>query len=161
MSFQTKYFSSCCLTYYIQCSVSFSANAAPTAAASAAAADDDMDDMFGDDDEETAEEAAANKARAERMATARRLKEEKDAREGKVKKDKPKPVEKSLVVLEVKPWEGKFIVFCGVLHKLIIFAKQLILTLLWSGMRFGSMSKMASAGARHTNLSQLLSESRN
>jgi hypothetical protein len=61
--------------------------------------------MFGDDDE-TEEEKAANAARAERMATALRLKEEKDAREGKVKKDKPKVVEKSLVVLEVKPWEA-------------------------------------------------------
>ena len=69
-----------------------------------------MDDMFGGDDEdddgETAEEKASNKARAERMATALRLKEEKDAKEGKVKKEKAKPVEKSLVVLEVKPWEA-------------------------------------------------------
>jgi hypothetical protein len=49
---------------------------------------------------------AANDARAERMATALRLKEEKEAAEGKVKKEKAKVVEKSLVVLEVKPWEG-------------------------------------------------------
>ena len=84
---------------------------APAAKAAAAIVDDDMDDMFGDDDEvdengETAAEKAANAARAERMATAKRLKEEKDAREGKVKSSKPKPVEKSLVVLEVKPWEA-------------------------------------------------------
>ncbi len=39
------------------------------------------------------------------MALALKLKEEKDAKEGKVKKEKEKPVEKSLVVLEVKPWE--------------------------------------------------------
>mmetsp|Transcript_23072 Transcript_23072/g.33787 ORF Transcript_23072/g.33787 Transcript_23072/m.33787 type:complete len:244 (+) Transcript_23072:54-785(+) len=69
------------------------------------AAEADFDDMFGDDDE-TEEERAANKARQERMALAKRLKEEKDAREGKVKKDKPKPVEKSLIVLDVKPWEA-------------------------------------------------------
>jgi translation elongation factor EF-1beta len=40
------------------------------------------------------------------MEQARKLKEEKDAKEGKKKKDKPKAVEKSLVVLEVKPWEA-------------------------------------------------------
>ena len=75
----------------------------------ATVADDDFDNMFGDDaedDGETEEEKKANAARAERMATARRLKEEKDAKEGKVKKDKPKTIAKSLVVLEVKPWEA-------------------------------------------------------
>jgi translation elongation factor EF-1beta len=76
----------------------------------AAPADDEMD-LFGDEEEvdengETAAEKAANAARAERMAQALRLKEEKDAREGKVKKEKAKAVEKSLVVLEVKPWEA-------------------------------------------------------
>jgi len=85
------------------------AEASPNAAAPAAAkAADDMDDMFagGDDDEdgETAEERAATKARKERMEQARKLKEEKDAKEGK--KKKAKEVEKSLVVLEVKPWEA-------------------------------------------------------
>jgi elongation factor 1-beta len=75
-------------------------------AAAAAGADDDMDDMFGDDGDETAEENAANKARADRMANALRLKEEKDAKEGKVKVVKAKPVEKSLLVLDVKPWEA-------------------------------------------------------
>lgn len=68
-----------------------------------------FDNMFMDDDEATEEEKAATKARLERMATARRLKEEKDARdvkEGKTKKEKVKAVEKSLVVLEVKPWEA-------------------------------------------------------
>ena len=55
-----------------------------------------------DDDDATEEEKAATKARQERMANARRLKEEKDARDnaGKEKKVKAKLVEKSLVVLE-------------------------------------------------------------
>jgi translation elongation factor EF-1beta len=101
--------------------VLFNGSAAPAPAAAAAKkaapapkkaapADDDMD-LFGDEEEvdengETAAEKAANAARAERMAQALRLKEEKDAREGKVKKEKAKAVEKSLVVLEVKPWEA-------------------------------------------------------
>jgi len=80
----------------------------------AAAKTDDFDDLFGDDDEEevlnddgeNAEEAAATKARQARMEAARKLKEEKDAKDGKVKADKAKPVEKSLLVLEVKPWEA-------------------------------------------------------
>ena len=37
---------------------------------------------------------------------ARKLKEEKDAKDGKVKAEKAKAVEKSLLVLEVKPWEA-------------------------------------------------------
>jgi elongation factor 1-beta len=83
--------------------------AAPSSAAPAAkaAADDDVGDMFGDDDDEdgeTAEEKAANKARKARMEAARKLKEEADAKAGKVKK--AKEVEKSLVVLEIKPWEA-------------------------------------------------------
>lgn len=87
--------------------------------------DDNFDDMFGDEQpkketpkdefadifdygesDETEEERAANKARQERMALARKLKEEKDAKDGKAKKQKEKVVEKSLVVLEVKPWEA-------------------------------------------------------
>jgi elongation factor 1-beta len=69
---------------------------------------DDVDNMFdyGDDGLETEEEKAANKARQERMALAKRLKEEKEAKEGKVKKEKAKLVEKSLLVLDVKPWEA-------------------------------------------------------
>lgn len=81
--------------------------AAKAAAPAAAAKADDFDDMFGGDDDEdgeTAEEKAATRARKERMETARKLKEEKDAKEGK--KKKTKEVEKSLVVLEVKPWEA-------------------------------------------------------
>ena len=84
-----------------------------TPAAKKPAADDDFDDMFGDDEDEepneygeTAEEAKATKARQERMAQALKLKQEKDAKDGKTKKAKEKAAEKSLVVLEVKPWEA-------------------------------------------------------
>jgi translation elongation factor EF-1beta len=73
--------------------------------------DDDMGDMFADDDDEelneegeTAAEAAATKARHGRMEAARKMKEAKDAKDGKAKKEKP--AEKSLLVLEVKPWEA-------------------------------------------------------
>ena len=45
-------------------------------------------------------------ARRERMEQARKLKEQKDAQDGKVKKENAKPAEKSLVVLDVKPWEA-------------------------------------------------------
>jgi len=87
----------------------------------AAAPTDDFDDMFGDaapakkadDDifnygegeEGDAEEQAAAKARRERMALAKKLKEEADAKAGKTKKAE-KGVEKSLVVLDIKPWEA-------------------------------------------------------
>jgi len=75
-------------------------------AAAPAAKADEIDNMFGDDEDgETAEERAATKARQARMEAARKLKEDKDAAEGK-KKDKKKEAEKSLVVLEVKPWES-------------------------------------------------------
>eukprot|EP01039_Chlorochromonas_danica_P008531 gene8531-9404_t len=81
------------------------AAAAPVATPAAAPAAADDLDLFGDDHEgENEEERAATKARLERMALARKLKEEKDAKEGK--KKKVKEVEKSLVVLEVKPWEA-------------------------------------------------------
>lgn len=102
------------------------APAAPAAAPAAkkeapkAKASDDFDDLFGDDEEEekpakkdttydsdegeNEEERAAIRARKERMEAARKLKEEKDAKEGK--KAKQKEAEKSLVVLEVKPWEA-------------------------------------------------------
>jgi len=92
---------------------SASAAAAPAAKGKPAAAkkaDDDDMDLFGDDDVnsdgENAEEAAATKARRERMEAARKLKEEADAKKGLVKKDKEKPAEKSLIVLDVKPWEA-------------------------------------------------------
>jgi len=82
-------------------------------AKAAAKAEDELDDMFADEPEEglndegeTVAEEAATKARQERMANALRLKEEKDAREGKVKKEKEVKADKSLVVLEVKPWEA-------------------------------------------------------
>lgn len=83
------------------------------APAAAAADEDDFDMGFGDDDDEelndegeNAAEAAATAARKARMEAALKLKQDKDAKDGKVKADKPKPVEKSLVVLEVKPWEA-------------------------------------------------------
>ena len=98
---------------------SSSSAAAPAAAAPAkkatAPASDDMDDMFGGDDDElnedgeNAAEAAATEARRARMAHALKLKEEKDAKDNAGKEAKVKsgkPVEKSLVVLEVKPWEA-------------------------------------------------------
>jgi hypothetical protein len=40
------------------------------------------------------------------MENARKLKEEKDAKDGKKKEKKEKPAEKSLIVLDVKPWEA-------------------------------------------------------
>ena len=94
------------LSYACACSSSSACAAAPKPAAKAAAkpADDDMDDMFGDDDEDE-EESAADKARAARMAAALKLKQEADAKKEK-KEAKAKPIEKSLVVLEVKPWEA-------------------------------------------------------
>ena len=96
--------------------------AKPVAKATANA--EDFDDMFGDepetkpaesaveipsvygedDENATEEEKIATKARQERMALAAKLKADKDAKEGK--KAKVKEVEKSLMVLEVKPWEA-------------------------------------------------------
>ncbi|KAF0690377.1 Aste57867_18212 [Aphanomyces stellatus] len=63
-------------------------------AAAKPAADDDDDDMFGDDDEE--EEAAAAEAAKKRAEAAKAN-----------KKEKPKPIERSQVVIEVKPWEAE------------------------------------------------------
>ena len=80
-------------------------------AAKVAAKDDACDDMFGDDDmfapeEEEEEDTKADEARAARMAAALKLKQDADSK--KEKKEKaPKPVEKSLVVLDVKPWEAE------------------------------------------------------
>jgi elongation factor 1-beta len=83
------------------------AGKAEAAKPAAKAKDEDFDDMFGDEEEEDANgETAADRARHERMEHARKLKEEADAKSGKAKKEKEKPVEKSLVVLEVKPWEA-------------------------------------------------------
>ena len=64
--------------------------------------DDALEDL--NEDGETAAEAAATKARRERMEQARKLKEAADAKAGKKKKEKE--AEKSLVVLEIKPWEA-------------------------------------------------------
>ncbi|GMF32666.1 unnamed protein product [Phytophthora fragariaefolia] len=56
--------------------------------------DDDDDDLFGDDDEEDDEAAKALAAKRAEAAKA-------------AKKEKKKPVERSQVVLEVKPWEAE------------------------------------------------------
>jgi len=83
-------------------------------------ADDDFDNLFGEEEEkgktveeeepneygETAADAAATKARQDRMAHALKLKQQKEEADGKKKKEKEKPVEKSLIILDVKPWEA-------------------------------------------------------
>ena len=91
--------------------------AKPAAAGKPAAKAEEFDDLFGDEpaekkaedlydqcEEGDEEEQAAAKARRERMAAAAKLKEAADAKAGKKKAEKG--VEKSLVVLEVKPWEA-------------------------------------------------------
>ncbi|ETV96884.1 hypothetical protein H310_10160 [Aphanomyces invadans] len=60
------------------------------------AADDDDDDLFGDDDDDEEAEAAAKEAAKKRAEAAKAG-----------KKEKAKPVERSQVVLEVKPWEAE------------------------------------------------------
>ncbi|KAJ7456990.1 hypothetical protein FB451DRAFT_1275534 [Mycena latifolia] len=67
------------------------ASAAPAAAA--AAEDDDEVDLFGSDDEDDAE--------------AERIKAERVAEYTKKKAGKPKPVAKSVVTLDVKPWDDE------------------------------------------------------
>jgi len=95
------------------------AKAAAPAKKAAAAADDDFD-MFGEEEEEvddgaivnelgeTAAEVKAAAARRERMAKAADLKAQADAKKnaGKEAVKKEKPPEKSLIVLDVKPWEA-------------------------------------------------------
>ncbi|KAG7387591.1 Elongation factor 1-beta [Phytophthora pseudosyringae] len=56
--------------------------------------DEDDDDMFGDDDEDEDEAAKALAAKRAEAAKA-------------AKKEKKKPVERSQVVIEVKPWEAE------------------------------------------------------
>ena len=82
-----------------------SAPAAAAAAPAAAAKKDDDLNLFDEDEEATEEEKAATVARRARMEQARKLKEAADAAKGK-KEQKVKEAEKSLVVLEVKPWEA-------------------------------------------------------
>ncbi|CAM9115794.1 unnamed protein product [Heterosigma akashiwo] len=62
-----------------------------------APADDDDDDLFGDDDEEEekVDPAAAKAARAKALADAKK------------KKEKAKPVERTQIVVEIKPWEAE------------------------------------------------------
>jgi elongation factor 1-beta len=97
------------------------AAAKPVAAvkvASSKAAADELD-LFGDEEEEddgaivndmgeTAEEVKAAEARRARMAAAAKLKADADAKKNANKpvEKKEKPAEKSLIVLDVKPWEA-------------------------------------------------------
>ncbi|RKO87333.1 hypothetical protein BDK51DRAFT_8232, partial [Blyttiomyces helicus] len=66
----------------------------PAAAAPAAAEDEDDIDLFGSDDEE--EDAEAEKIKAQRLA-------EYNAK----KANKPKTIAKSMVILDVKPWDDE------------------------------------------------------
>ena len=83
-----------------------------------AAAEDDLfgadDDLFGDDDDEDNKKSdiyddddndAETKARRARMEAARKEKEAADAKKPK-KPKKEKEAERSLIVLDVKPWEA-------------------------------------------------------
>lgn len=72
---------------------------ASSAAGAAAAADDDDDvDLFGSDDEE--DDAEAERVKAERVAEYNKKKAEKEAVKGKT-------VHKSVVTLQVKPWDDE------------------------------------------------------
>lgn len=74
-------------------------SSAPAAkAAPAAEEDDDEVDLFGSDDEE--EDADAERIKAERVAEYQKKKAEKSA-------NKPGPVAKSVVTLQVKPWDDE------------------------------------------------------
>uniref|UniRef100_A0A6V1SIK5 Translation elongation factor EF1B beta/delta subunit guanine nucleotide exchange domain-containing protein n=1 Tax=Heterosigma akashiwo TaxID=2829 RepID=A0A6V1SIK5_HETAK len=55
---------------------------------------DDDDDLFGGEEEEVVDAEAAKKARAEAMAAAKK------------KKEKAKPIERTQIVIEIKPWEA-------------------------------------------------------
>ncbi|CEG63092.1 Putative Elongation factor 1-beta [Rhizopus microsporus] len=68
--------------------------AAPAAAPAAAAEDEDDIDLFGSDDEEVDEEA--EKIKAQRLA-------EYNAK----KAAKPKPIAKTTITLEIKPWDDE------------------------------------------------------
>ncbi|KAF4030263.1 EF-1 guanine nucleotide exchange domain [Phytophthora infestans] len=70
------------------------AAAAPKQAAKEEDEEDDDDDLFGDDDDEDDEAAKALAAKRAEAAKA-------------AKKEKKKPVERSQVVIEVKPWEAE------------------------------------------------------
>ncbi len=112
----------------------------PTKVASAPKAatkdDDDFEDMFAADEEDENGETEADRQRHARMEAARKLKEEKDAKDGKVKKEKAKVEEKSLLVLEVKPWEGMMF------DSVVVRMK---LTHVFSGYRFGCSLERDSA----------------
>jgi elongation factor 1-beta len=74
-------------------------SSAPAAkAAPAAEEDDDEVDLFGSDDDE--EDAETERIKAERVAEYQKKKAEKSA-------NKPGPVAKSVVTLQVKPWDDE------------------------------------------------------
>lgn len=75
-------------------------SSAPAAKAAEPAAEEDDDDvdLFGSDDEE--EDADAERIKAERVAEYQKKKAEKSA-------NKPGPVAKSVVTLQVKPWDDE------------------------------------------------------
>mmetsp|Transcript_25154 Transcript_25154/g.25353 ORF Transcript_25154/g.25353 Transcript_25154/m.25353 type:complete len:184 (-) Transcript_25154:167-718(-) len=95
------------LSYCVAMGGPSSTSPAPSVSLATPPAPPAEDDIFADvaDVDETDEEKAATLARRKRMEDARKMKEAKDLAAGK-KKDKEKPAEKSLVVLEVKPWEA-------------------------------------------------------
>ncbi|KAI9759032.1 MAG: Translation elongation factor 1 beta [Chaenotheca gracillima] len=68
----------------------------PAKAPAAAAADDDDDDLFGSDSDEEEEDPEAVKLREQRLA------EYKKKKEGKTK-----PAAKSIVTMDVKPWDDE------------------------------------------------------
>jgi translation elongation factor EF-1beta len=76
------------------------AGPAPKASKKTAAADDEID-LFGDSDEEA---APVGDAKAQRAAAAAAAKAAADAKKAA---SKPKKIDKSLVVLVVKPWESE------------------------------------------------------
>lgn len=80
-----------------------SSKAAPAAKAAAEEEDDDDVDLFGDDDDE--EDAEAERVKQERIAAYTAKKQEKAAANAAAGKDAP--VAKSVVTLQVKPWDDE------------------------------------------------------
>jgi len=77
--------------------------AAAAAAATGAADEDDDVDLFGSDDEE--DDAEAERVKAERVAAYKAKKDEKAAANAAAGKDAP--VAKSVVTMQVKPWDDE------------------------------------------------------
>ena len=99
---------------------------APKAAA-AAADDDDMDDMFGDDDEdEKPKEMDENLLKLKAAAEARLAKKE--------------AAQKSMVVLEVKPWEAD--------QDLTALWKKIVTEMTFEGLKWAAASSSTSRSAK-------------